>query len=155
MQVILLEDVENVGRAGHIVEVADGYARNVLFPRGQAAAATKARVQEAAASEARAARTSERDLATMQELVQRADRKTVVIRTPAGPQGKLHGAVTAKDIAEEIASALGISLPPGTVRLAEPIREPGEHKVALEFPHGLEAEVTVVLEANTPPEPGT
>lgn len=152
MRVILLEDVKNVGRAGHIVVVADGYARNVLFPRGQAAAATAARVQEAAASEARAARASERDLAAMQELVQRIDRKTISVHLPSGPQGKPHGAVTAGDIAKEIASALGTSLPPGTVRLAEPIRELGEHKVALEFPHGLEAEVTVIVEANTPPE---
>lgn len=145
MKVVLLEDVKDLGRAGEVVEVADGHARNFLFPKALAVVATESRIREAEASLARAARASEEELAAMQRLAELADQKTVHLERPIGPQGKLHGAVTANDIAAIIEDALRISLPPNAVRLSEPIHEPGTYQVALEFPHGLEAEVTVMV----------
>jgi len=150
MRVILLEDVESVGSAGDIVEVASGFARKVLFPQGKAAAATSGRVAETQKASKRKQRKAEEELAALQRVVETVDHKTVAHRTEVGPQGKLHGAVTADDIARTIAQSFSVPLPNGSVRLAEPIHEPGTYHVTLEFPHNLEAEVTVIVEAMSP-----
>lgn len=150
MKVLLLEDVENVGTAGAVVEVADGFARNVLFPHGRAAAATAGRVQEAEAAKALATQKSEEELERLQKLIERLDQYTVTLTLSAGPLGKLHGAVTAKDIARELSKHAGADIPSSAVRLLAPVREPGEQKVSLEFSHGLEAEVTVVVTGAAP-----
>lgn len=152
MKVLLLENVEGVGAAGELADVADGFARNVLFPQGKAAAATTGRVKEAAARQARATQKSEKELAALQRLVDLLDQKTVTVTVPAGPQG-LHGAVTADDIAATIARSLQVTLPKRSVQLREPLRKPGESKVTLAFPHGLEAEMTVIVEAELAPPP--
>ncbi|TSC73122.1 MAG: large subunit ribosomal protein L9 [Parcubacteria group bacterium Gr01-1014_38] len=145
MKVVLLENVKNLGQAGEVVEVADGYARNFLFPRELAAVATGSHARTAEAQKARATRASEEELATMQRLAELTDQKTIRLERPLGPQEKLHGAVTAKEVVAAIENALHISLPADVVRLPLPIHEPGQHTVTLEFPHGLEAEVTVVV----------
>jgi large subunit ribosomal protein L9 len=150
MKVLLLEDVENVGTAGAVVEVPNGFARNVLFPHGRAAAATAGRLKEAEAAKARAAQESEEELGRLQALIERLDQKTITLTLPAGPEGKLNGAVTAKDIAGELSKTLGADIPSKAVRLQAPLRDIGEQKVSLEFSHGLEAEVTVVVTASTP-----
>lgn len=155
MKVVLLENVDGVGKAGDVVEVADGYARNALFPKGQAAQATKAREQAAAVKAAQAARTAEEELVNLQRIVELVDGKTVSLKVPIGPSGKLHGAVTADSVAKAIEGALSVQLPPGCVRLQKPITEPDSQKLVLEFPHGLEAEVTVVLEGVPAPPGGT
>lgn len=150
MKVLLLEDVENVGKAGTIAEVADGYARNYLFPNGLAATATgeqERQVQERAATAEKAA---EEELAQLQQLVELVDRKVVVIKAPMGPTGQLHGAVTRDAVQREIETALQTKLPTGCVRLEDPMTEPGERKLQLEFPHGLEAEVSLVVEGVLP-----
>lgn len=146
MKVLLLEDVASVGKAGEITDVADGYARNYLFPNSLAAAATEARIREAEAAKARAVKAAEEDLRRSQELAERINRKTVTVRAPTGPQGKLESAVTAQDIAAAVERELGAPLPEGAVRLSGPIHELGEQAVNLELPHGLEAEVTVLIE---------
>ena len=150
MKVVLLAPVKNLGQAGEVVEVADGYARNFLFPRGLAAVATGSRVRSAEARKAQARQASEKELSMMQRLAELTDQKTIRLERPLGPQKKLHGAVTAKEIAVAIENALHISLPADVVRLPMPIHEPGQQTVALEFPHGLEAEVTVVVEGKRP-----
>lgn len=150
MKVLLLEDVEKAGKAGEVVEVSAGYARNFLFPNALAASASASQFREAAAAQQRAAKRAEEELANAQRLVELLDQKTVSVRARAGPQGKLHGAVTARMIADELSKSLGTKLPDGAVRLHSPIREAGEHKVRLEFPHGLEAEISVIVEAIMP-----
>lgn len=146
MKVVLLSRVENLGEAGDVVEVADGYARNYLFPSGLAAQATSGRAQAATAAKARARQTSEEELAKTEALADTLDGKSVLLRVPLGPQGKLHGAVTAESITLEIQRSLGVRLPAGAVVLPKPIQEPGEQKLTLELPHGLETTVLVVVE---------
>lgn len=150
MKVLLLEDVDNVGTAGAVVEVADGFARNVLFPHGRAAAATAGRVQEAKSAQTMAAQKSEEELSDLQKLISRLDQKTMTLTLPAGPLGKLHGAVTAKDIAGALSKVFGVDIPASAVRLPAPLHDLGEQKVALEFTHGLEAEITVVVTGDAP-----
>lgn len=165
MRVVLLEDVERVGKAGEIVEISDDYAKNVLFPKGLAATATdgRGRVEERAAD--RVTRkpeeesshhrvspreTPEEEFAHLQHIVELVDRKTIHIKTSLGPTGEIENAVTAADIAREIEKTLSTQIPTDAVRLSDPLTELGEQKLTLEFPHGLEAEVTVIVEGTTP-----
>lgn len=148
MRVVLLEDVHGLGVAGDVIEVPDDRAREELFPRGLAAAAagaqTRARARPAAAEAAKA------DLAATERLVELLDRKSVTLRRPVGPTGIFPTPVTAEDVRGEIEAALGARLPPGTVRLLSPLTEPGEQRVTLNLPHGLEAEVHVIAEGVLP-----
>lgn len=146
MKVVLLGDVENLGRAGEVVEVADGHARNFLFPKGLAAVATGSPVRKTNEQKTQAAKDTEEELAAMQRLAELTDQKTVRLDRPMDREGTLQGAVTARDIAAAIERAVSVSLPADAVRLEAPIHDPGQYTVALEFPHGLEAEVTVVVE---------
>lgn len=149
MKVVLLEVVENIGVAGDVVEVADGFARNVLFPHGKAAVATQGKLAEVKAAVARSAKRAVQELAAFQRVVSAVDGKTIHLPAPVGPQGKLHGSVTGAQVARAIETHLGVHVTGGAVRLAEPIRQPGEHRVLLEFPHGLEAQITVVVAARS------
>lgn len=144
---ILLENVEGIGKAGDVVKVSDGHARNYLFPNGLAAQATESRVLAAEKQRAAAASQTRVALEDVQRQVAILDGKTVAITRKAGPEGMLFGAVTARDIAEEIERGLKISLPKGVIRLKEPLKHVGEKPVHLEFPHGLEADIIVIVEA--------
>ncbi len=146
MKVILLERVENIGDAGEVVDVQDGYARNFLFPRGLAANVTERRVEDAAQRRARVAEEARVALDVVQKQVAAVDGNTILIQKPIGPDGVLHGSVSARDIADEIHRAFSVTLPKGALKLREPIRGVGEKPVHLEFPHGLEADVIVVVE---------
>jgi large subunit ribosomal protein L9 len=150
MKVILLKNVEGVGRAGEVVEVANGHARNFLFPRGLAAQATESRVKEAERQKSHAATEAQIALEEVQGHVVALDGKTILITRKVGPEGSLFGAVTARDIATEIERELHIKLPKGVVRLKEPLKHVGEKPVHLEFPHGLEADMIVIVEAEQP-----
>lgn len=146
MKVILLGAVEHVGNAGDVVDVADGYARNFLFPKGLAAQATAERIEHAKKKKAAEDASARIALEEAQAHVNLLDGKTLLLKRPAGPDGTLFGAVTNRDITEEIHRALTIELPKGVVKLKEPIKHVGEKPVHLEFPHGLEADMTVVIE---------
>lgn len=150
MKVVLLEDVASVGKAGEVVDVADGFARNVLFPNGKAAVATSGRIAEVMEARSRTAKKAEAELAGFQHVVERVDRKTVRLSVPVGPQGRLHGAVTAQDVSDALERSFGIRLPVESVQLSGPIHEPGEYRVELQLPHGLEAEVLVVIDSGRP-----
>lgn len=155
MKVILLGAVEHVGNAGDVVDVADGYARNFLFPMGLAAQATADRIEHAQKKKAAEDAAARMALEEAQKHVDMLDGKTILLRRPAGPEGILFGAVTNRDITEEILRTLKIELPKGVVKLKEPLKHVGEKPVHLEFPHGLEADMTVVIERESEEESGT
>lgn len=150
MKVLLLARVESLGEAGDVIDVADNVARDVLFPKELAVVATGN--QSANVS---AARVSEEELAAVQNLADLTDQKTVRVAHPANPDGSLQKPVTAKDVAAAIEQSIGISLPVGAVHLSKPIEEPGQYTVPLEFPHGLESEVKLIVEGKESTESGT
>lgn len=141
MKIVLREDVESLGRKGDLLDVADGYARNFLVPRGLALKATKGVVRQAEAMrrsrEARDAR--ERDEAT--ELAARLGTAPIVITARAGEGGRLFGSVTSADIADAVNAATGIELDRRKIELPEPLKQLG----AAEIPVRLHAEVTTTL----------
>lgn len=147
MEVILLEQVENLGGIGDKVKVRPGYGRNYLIPQGKATLAT---AENIAKFEARRAELEARAAAELAEAEERATRVTdlrLVIRAKAGSEGKLFGSIGTVDIADA-AGALGVELARSEIRLPEgPIRVIGEHTIEVHLHTDVNVEVPVVVEA--------
>lgn len=143
MRVILQKEVEKLGRPGDVVEVADGYARNFLIPRGLALPATRGAIRHAQqlreAHEKRLRRALEEARAAAEQLA----RATVRIPARAGEEGRLFGSITSHHLAEHLSRASGLAVDHRQVRLAEPIRSLGRHEVRVHLHPEVDARVTV------------
>jgi large subunit ribosomal protein L9 len=142
MEVILREDVQSLGRAGQLVRVRPGYARNYLLPRGLAYQATEGnRKRIAAETRARTARL-ESAKAGAEALAARLAGITVTIPGKAGEEGKLFGSVTAQDIADALAGQ-GVEVDRRRIELGSPIKAVGSHPVTVRLHPDVHAEVLV------------
>jgi len=143
MRVVLRSDVPNLGKRGDVCEVADGFARNFLLPKGRAIVAN-AGISEQAATMRRARETRDAHERQVAETVARALVQHV-IRLPmrAGPEGKLFGSVTTTNIADAIAEQAGLQVDRYKLRLVEPIKTLGTHEVPLRLHAEVEFPVTV------------
>jgi large subunit ribosomal protein L9 len=152
MKVILNQTVPKVGKEGTVVTVADGFARNYLFPRGLAIIADKKQV---AALEKRQARIAERTAghkSSAEGLREQVDGKTVRIEGKVGKDtGKLFGAITSQDVADAIKAQLGVTLEKKQVALIEPIKRLGNHQVELDLHREVDAKITVEVFDPTAP----
>lgn len=150
VNLILRDDVPNLGEAGDLVSVKPGYARNYLLPRGLAALATEARVKELEHHRrviAEKMAKQMKDLEALRDLIQ-AQKLEVTVQ--AGETGRLFGSVTSAQIAELLAEK-GIEIDRRKIALQEPIKEVGEHTVPVRLRSQLVAEVSVrVLSAGAP-----
>lgn len=146
MKVILREDIENLGRAGDIVKVADGYGRNYLIPKRLAVQAdvrnVRALEHDRRVIEARAKKTRK----SAEELGAKLSTLSLVIPAKAGEEGKLFGAVTSRDIAEALDSA-GVTVDRKLVLLPEPIKQVGEYKVKVKAGTDIAPEISVSVVA--------
>ena len=147
MKVVLRDDVENLGTKGDVVDVADGYARNYLVPRGLAMKATKGVAAQAEAMRRnRAAReVRDREAAQAQASALAGLRREIPARAGAG--GKLFGSVTASDVSEAIQAQKGIEVDRRKVGLAEPIKEVGEVEVVVKLYNDVDVTLTVAVVA--------
>ncbi|MBR5001647.1 MAG: 50S ribosomal protein L9 [Firmicutes bacterium] len=129
MEVILIKDVKGYGKAGTLVKVSDGYARNKLIPAKEAIEATpankKALEREKAAQEAKC----QADLAAAKEQKAKMESMTLVLKTKAGEGGRLFGAITNKDIAEEFKKQTGMDIDKKKFVLDAPIKSVGEFTI--------------------------
>ena len=141
MKVVLREDVEKLGRKGDLLEVADGYARNYLVPRGLAIVATKGVVNQATAMRRNRQIRDDRDKGAAQELATRLTLSPVQVTARAGEGGKLFGSVTSADIVAAVKEQTKVELDRRKVALAEPLKE----LAPAEVPVQLHADVTVML----------
>jgi large subunit ribosomal protein L9 len=145
MKVVLRSDVPNLGKRGDICDVADGYARNFLLPKGRAIPANSGIAQQAAtmrrARETKDAHDRQAAEGVARSLVQH------VIRLPmrAGPEGKLFGSVTTTNIAEAIAEQAGVEIDRHRLQLVEPIKTLGTHQVPVRLHADVEFPVTVEI----------
>jgi len=148
MKVILQKPVDNLGDPGDIAEVADGYARNYLIPRGMAVKAEKGALQHAEAlKRAHVSRLSKQKgeyEAIASKLIAAG---TLTIAARAGEEGKLFGSVTGADIAEAVSAQAGVALDKKDVYLDEPIRSIGTHEVRVKLFHEVEPVLTVEVVA--------
>jgi len=144
MEVILREDVPHLGTIGDIVKVRPGYARNYLLPRGLATVADK-RNRRALEHERRIVDDKRRRAVTAAEAqAQKLNAARIVIPARAGEEGKLFGSVTNIDIERALAEQ-NLAIERRRIRLAEPIKTLGEHKVAVTLTAGVACELTVTV----------
>ncbi|HEY8449104.1 MAG TPA: 50S ribosomal protein L9, partial [Bacillota bacterium] len=129
MKVILKANVKNLGSAGQVVEVADGYGRNYLIPRGLAVEATPANLSELRQRERTQARQAQRELEQARKLAAALAGRTIQLKARAGENGRLFGSITAADIAEEVRRTTGFELDRRKIELDEPLRQLGRFEV--------------------------
>jgi large subunit ribosomal protein L9 len=146
MKVVFLADVKNVGKRGDIKEVADGFARNFLFPKRLAEIATEASVARAKMEKQKQTENAKKDLEETQTLAEKLEGKEIVISGKA-KDGKLFGGVTAKNIVKELKKE-GIEIKENAIVLPETLKEIGEFEVGVKLPHGIESRVVVVIQEN-------
>jgi large subunit ribosomal protein L9 len=148
MKVLLNESLKNVGRAGEIKEVKDGYARNYLIPRGLATMANSATVKQAEAQRQAEERREARNASANQTLGNKIAAASIVLRARVGEQGRLYGAITASDIATALTAEVGQEIDRRRVELEDPIRQLGEYKVSVRLARDIVPQVTVTVESD-------
>ncbi len=141
MKVILMQDIAHQGKQGEVVLVADGYARNYLFPRKLAVEAGGGAMKNLLAKQALEDRRTEKLRAEADLTAEQLQDKTVTLTVKAGENSRLYGRVTAADIAEAVARDLSVKLDKRKVGLLDPIKAIGEYEVPIK----LHREVTVPL----------
>lgn len=144
-QAILLQDVENVGDKGTVVEVSKGYLRNYLVPRKLAEPATKGLLEQARQRAAAAERAQQQAEVAAQEEAAVLNRTVVTISQQAGDDGRLFGSVTPQDIADAIKDARGLEVDRRKIHLDEPIRNLGTYMVVIEIESGVQATVKTIV----------
>jgi large subunit ribosomal protein L9 len=146
MKVLLTRDVDNLGKAGDTKDVADGYARNFLIPRGLATVATSGALKNVAAEKQAAQRRQQRAQAEISSLAGRLTTTELTFKARVGEQHRLYGAITANDIAEELSRQLGQTIDKRHVELEEPIRHLGSFKVPVRVGPKIVPTVNVTVE---------
>ena len=145
MRVVLLQDVPRLGSVGEVRDVASGYARNFLLPKGLAEVATPAvmkRVEEIRKAEDKRQALLEAD---MMSLAQTLEGVEVTLKAKVGAQERLYGAITSGDIAEELGRVTGQDIDKRKIELEEPIRQLGEYEVLVRLSKEVAPTIKVVV----------
>ena len=146
MKVILTRDVAMVGKQGDIVNVADGYARNYLFPRNLAVKAEKGAIKAHDERVALEQRKGEKHLQAAQAVAEKLQNATIVIEGKAGAGStKLYGAITHQDIAEAIKDQVKVDVDKRKVMLENPIKSRGTFRIPIRLHSQVTAEVRLVV----------
>lgn len=140
MQVILMKDVEKLGGVGDVVDVANGYARNYLLPRGLVALVSPAKVQEAQIRKKKEEGRRETEKKDLQSMAQGLAGQEFTLKAKATDEGKLFGSISPGVITQEL-SRKGYTVEESAVALEENIKECGTYTVQLKFPHGVTAQI--------------
>lgn len=144
MKVILIKDVKGSGKAGEVVNVSDGYARNMLLPKGLAKEATKANMQALDRKNAAEAEATANAKAQAQAVCDQLNKITIQIKTKGGEGGRLFGSITGKDIAEAVEKQAGLKIDKRKIQLDSPIKQVG----LMTIPVKLYPEITAQLKVN-------
>ncbi|OGZ31996.1 MAG: 50S ribosomal protein L9 [Candidatus Portnoybacteria bacterium RBG_13_40_8] len=151
MRVILLQDTEELGKKGDVKNVADGYARNFLFPQKLAKIATKEAIAELEKQKELEAQKAEEELKKMQELVSQIDGMEFEIIEKVDESGGLYGSINEVKIVK-ILKDKGFNIKKKQIKIPQPIKDLGEFPVTILFDHGLEAEIKLVVMEEKPKE---
>jgi large subunit ribosomal protein L9 len=141
MKIVLRDDVANLGQKGDVVDVADGYARNFLVPRGLAIKAENGVVKQAEAMRRNRSARELRDRAAAEALAARFTGRTLSVPARAGEGGKLFGSITSGDIVAALQEQFGVELDRRRLGLEEPLKELG----VVELPVRLHTDVVATL----------
>lgn len=149
MQVILRKDVQNLGEAGDLITVKDGYARNFLLPQKAAEVATTGAVKN---REQNLVRIKAKQEKLHQQALEKAELiekiATLELSAKAGESGKLFGTITTKKLAEELLAKSGIDVDRKNVSLSAPINKIGEYRMLIKLTSKVKTELTVIVTAS-------
>jgi len=148
MRIVLRSDVDNLGHKGDLVEVADGYARNYLVPRGLAIVATKGVIKQSEGMRRARSVRDQRERQGAQAVAQQLTVKRVSITARAGEGGRLFGSVTATDVTDAVLAQTGIEIDRRKLHLDEPIKSLGVHEITVRLHPEVEATLTVDVVAS-------
>ena len=143
MKVILLQDVKSLGKKGEVVEVSEGYARNMLLKKGIGKEATGQNMNDLKLQKANAEKVARETLEAAQALGKEMEGKTVKISVKAGEGGRVFGSVSSKEIAEELKKQLGYEVDKKKIVLESPIKALGVTNVAIKLHAKVTTEVKV------------
>jgi large subunit ribosomal protein L9 len=149
MKIILTETVEKLGQPGDVKEVANGYARNFLFPRNLAIPATKGALQEAANRRASAEKRAAQQAGQAQAAVDKLSGLTVLLYARTGEQNRLYGSITPSDVAQALQVQHGETLDRRSIKIDTPIHRTGNFTATVSVGNNLSAKLNLVVEPET------
>jgi len=144
MKVILLQDVEKIGKKYEVKEVADGHARNFLIPKGLVKPVTEESLKWLEAQQEVLKEKAEQDLKKFQDLATSLDGQEIMMPVKVGEEKQLFEAISVQKIFEKL-KEIGFDVKKNQIILAEPIKELGEFPVKIRFSHNLEVEIKVIV----------
>ena len=144
MKVILLEDIENVGKKFDVKEVKDGHARNLLIPKGLVKIADKKAMEWLELQKEIIEQKADKDLESVEKVVAQMDGLEVMISVKIGDKGQLFEKIDPKDISEKL-KEMGFQIKKDQIELENLIEELGEFPAKIKFEHNLEAEIKVIV----------
>lgn len=145
MKVILLQDVENLGKKYDVKDVTSGFGRNYLIPKGLAELATQGKLNSLEQRKAVLAKKTEAELKDVQEIIKKLEGEEVKIKVKVGEEGQLYESVKAKNISDAL-TQLGFDISKKQIILDSPIKETGEFNIRISFNHNLEAAIKLIIE---------
>lgn len=145
MKVILLQDIPKMGKKGDVIEVAEGYGRNYLLPRKMASEASQGKLNELAELKKAENRKNKQIEEQAKELGSKLEKTVVKLSAKVGDGGRLFGAISNKDIAENLDKQHNIKLDKKKIVLKSPIKNLGEYKITVKLHPKVQVELTVVV----------
>ena len=145
MKVILIEDVKSLGKKGQMVNVSNGYARNMLFPKKLGVEATPKNINDLKLQKAHEDKVSKENLEAAKKFKEELETKQVTVSIKVGENGRTFGSVSTKEISEAAKAQLGYEIDKKKMQLANPIRELGTTMVPVKLHPQVTAELKVVV----------
>ena len=143
MKIVLRADVDNVGKKGDILEVADGFARNFLLPKGHAIKATDGVVEQAASMRRSRDLKDAKDREAGETIARKLVPMVIKVSARAGGEGKLFGSITSQDVVAAVAEQAGVELDRRKVHLDDPIRTVGTHEIPVKLHADVQFRITL------------
>ena len=147
MKVVLAKDVKDLGKSGQIVNVAEGYARNFLFPRKLATPANAGAMKQIETKKKTVEIKMEHQASEAKEIAERLKGTTVTVKGKTGSGTKLYGSITHQDIADALLKQHRMKVDKRSIHVAEPIKSTGAHEASIKLHHDVSATITVEVVA--------
>jgi large subunit ribosomal protein L9 len=151
-EIILTENVPGLGAEADVVKVRRGYARNYLLPRGKAHEVTPASLRQLDTLKAKRAEREARELNEAEELARRIGKTRITFTLETGETGKAFGSVTAQDIVNRLKNELGAEIDRHKIVLERPVKDTGEHQVAIKLHHDVTAQFVFQVKSAEEPK---
>ena len=147
MKVILIKDVKTLGGIGDVKEVANGYARNFLIPKGYVEIATKTAMEKAEKIKNKKEEEAKEELINIEGMAEKLEGVSVTLKVKADESGKLYASIKTGEISKELGKK-GFEISKNKIVIEEPIKEVGDYEVIVNLEHGLETRIGVVVESD-------